>query len=418
MSGPAQEDAMNNPTIDAPNDPGRTGPSWLLPAVGGLAALALIIGLVVWIGTRDDELTSTTTTTAAAGTTTTTVAATTTTTIEATTTTTIEATTTAPTTTVAEFSLPSPGDPTWVVSVFHRPDVSDMTMQLVTTEGDVAVYDGESASLRCVAVVGPADAYSGWCGPTGQATRFVADRGLTPLLVEVGAAAGDVGVAEREASWGLPSNGCSEPMTTLLAALDPVAFVVDRVVCVEGEAFVSIASLLFGERRAPDGGGDLLVAGDEGWNGTGGGTSFDCTDPIADGINRCDRFGVEFELFEATLPIPPVSMHATSPEIVGVRDETSTVRGLAGDETDPAAIATLITDEVVDPDDAAEAPPTVRQEPVGDLTLLVIDVPQLDDSILSTSWAIWIDSDGPRPIVRATAWETCARGLAGPDLCV
>jgi hypothetical protein len=81
-------------------------------------------------------------------------------------------------------------------------------------------------------------------------------------------------------------------------------------------------------------------------------------------------------------------------------------------------ILQLISDQVVDPDDALEAPPTDDRVDIGGVTLVVIVVPQLDDSVLSTTSATWISPTGSEPIVLATSWLTCARGIAGPDLCV
>ena len=121
------------------------------------------------------------------------------------------------------------------------------------------------------------------------------------------------------------------------------------------------------------------------------GTSIDCAGR-ADGVDRCASFGVESELFEALLPIPPIDLLTTATDIVGVRDETATARAWVGAETEPPEIEGLIFDLVVDPE--AEVPATVRSATgvgFGDgFNLLVIDVPAMDDSILSTSWAAWI----------------------------
>jgi len=94
------------------------------------------------------------------------------------------------------------------------------------------------------------------------------------------------------------------------------------------------------------------------------------------------------------------------------------VRTWIGTETDAAAIQAIILDQVTTPDD--EAPADVRRASgVGEgLDLLVVEVPAMDDSIRSTTWATWIDTGAATPVRRAFAWVTCARGIAGPDLCV
>ena len=46
-------------------------------------------------------------------------------------------------------------------------------------------------------------------------------------------------------------------------------------------------------------------------------------------------------------------------------------------------------------------------------SLLVVDVPPLDDSVASVTWAVWITTetpDVPSTVHRAYAWNNCARG--------
>jgi hypothetical protein len=51
----------------------------------------------------------------------------------------------------------------------------------------------------------------------------------------------------------------------------------------------------------------------------------------------------------------------------------------------------------------------------------VIDVPQLDDSTASVTWAVWITTETPEvpsTVHRAYAWDNCARGVADSGHCV
>lgn len=431
---------MDQPASPTPPSPlASTQRTRVLAALGGGAALILIIGLVVWFGTRgDDEITSSTEpstvpTTSMPTTSPSTAPATTAppTTAPPTTTpvTTAPATTTPPTTappttpptTVPpDFELPEPGAPEWTVAIFQAGDVTEMTLRLVTSEGDVAVYDGAAGALRCVAVVGPSDEYTGWCGPAGLAVDFVADRGLSPWLVEVGADDGDVTLAARDSVWALPTNGCTDPMSIILGAVRPEALAVTGLVCADGEAFVALGPLLFGDRRAPDGGGVLVASGDEGWDLLGGpGTSIDCGG-WPDGVNRCDLFDVDAELFEAVLPIPPADVQAVGVDIVAMRSATDEVASWTGGETDPALIDAIVVAELVDP--TAEVPATVRRAPVevegGRLDLLLVEIPLMDDSVATSSYAVWIGALEETAGVRAFTWATCARGVAGPELCI
>jgi hypothetical protein len=411
---------MSQPTIDPqpagrrPDEGGRRAKRWILPVLGALAAVALIVGFVVWIGGGDEEITSSTPPSSVADTTTTVAPTTEPTSTVETTTTAPTTTTEPPATTVPVFALPQPGQVSWVVPVQSWPDVDALTMSIVSNDGQVSAYDGEAGGLRCVAIVGPGAAYSGSCGPAGEAYRFVADRGVTPWLVEVGATTGDVELAAQASTWALPTNGCSEPTAVVLGAVAPGPLPVRSLVCAGTEAFVGVGTLLFGDTVAPDGGGVLVGSGDEGWDVIGGfGTSIGCGG-WPDGVDRCASFGVESELFEALLPLPPGDALAPSAGVIGVRDETPTVQGWIAGETDPAAIEGILRAQLDDPD--AEVAATVRWAigPGAGLDLLVVEVPQFDDSVQSESWAVWF-RDGA--VTKAFAWTACARGVTD-GLCV
>jgi hypothetical protein len=184
--------------------------------------------------------------------------------------------------------------------------------------------------------------------------------------------------------------------------------------CVPGDAVMGLANAILGP-GPPDGLTVVVAEGDEGWDVVDAGSEIGCESP--DGVDRCTLYGADEYLTDG-LPVPPVPFPPTSADIVGVADVTSEVRAWTGAETDPTVILQLISDQVVDPDDALEAPPTDDRVDIGGVTLVVIVVPQLDDSVLSTTSATWISPTGSEPIVLATSWLTCARGIAGPDLCV
>ena len=433
MDAPTGPPPDSSPGDSSPADSGPTGPRtgapWILTAIGALAALVLIIGFAVWVGGRDDEVTtgpsttvvagsttSTTSTSSSTSTTTSTTSSTSTTTPTTTSTTVPETSVPSPTT-VPGFALPAPGAASWTVELFHLGQPTTLTMELASTVDGLTAYDGETDLMRCVGIVGPDDGYSGWCGPTNRDDRFVIVRGITPWLVELGPDIGDVTLHERDPQWRLPSNGCGDAVASIVAAIDPGPFAVTGVACADDGAFVSVGTLLFGDQRAPDGGGYLLTGGDEGWVSSGGGTSFDC---VVDGIDWCERFHVESELFNAVLPIPPVDLLEASADIVAVTDEYDAVRLWVGDADDPAVIDSIVIAELFDPD--AEVPALARRTDGlggGQLNLLIVEVPQLDDSVRSVTWAVWIGALEENPgVLAATSWATCARGVAGPDLCI
>ena len=414
-----------------PIDAIRSGPPPALLAFVALAVMVLVIGLIVWLANRggDDAplagvtssstTSSTTTSSTTPDTTTTTSSSTTTTSTTSTTTSTTSSTTTttvAPTTTLPPFALPEPGATSWTVASSFTGSV---TLDLAATDGDIRVYDGVADRLRCVGVVGPGDALTTWCGDLDTPTVFIADRGLEPVVVELGADVGTVTVAPQADGWTVASNGCSAPMATILGAIDPGSVSVMGVICAGDEAFVGIGTALFGPEIAPDGGGVLVAGGDEGWASLSSGTSIDCAG-WPDGVDRCALFGVEGELFEALLPIPPVAvLGEPSIDVTAVTDRTAEVEDWIGDTTDPDDIDAIVTEQLVDPD--AEVVATTRRTDElfsDDLQLLIVEIPQFDDSILTETWAIWIDTSGSDTTVTAFSWSTCARGVTGDGLCV
>lgn len=403
-------------------------PGRALMAFVGLAVAILIVGLVVWIssGGADDAVPSASITPqpATSAPVVTTAAPTVPTTAPPTPAPTPAPSTAPPTTTPPTparpvFVLPEPGADAWTVPSDYDPVAPEMTLRLAATSGDLRVFDGVVDQLRCVGVVGPGDAVTTWCGPENVATRFIADRGAEPIVVELGAATGSATIAVQSPGWTLGSNGCSDPMATMLAGVNPGALAVTDVICRGDEAFLGVGASLFGPGVAPDGGGILAATGTEGWDVVDFGTSIDCSGQ-ADGVDRCALFGVESELFEALLPLPPADvLGTTSVDIVGVSDRTADVEAWIGGVTDPAEIEAIVTGRLVDPE--AEAPAVTRRADTlqfGRLQLLVVEIPQLDDSIATETWAIWIGSIEETSGVTAFSWSTCARGVTGDGLCV
>jgi hypothetical protein len=407
---------------------------WGPPAIAGAVVLVLLIGLLAWLASRNDETITSATTETTTPTAPTTAVATTPTT-SAQTSTTVAATappTTVPTTTPPATTAPpppttptGPTGPVWTITSPYFPD-DPFTLTQVAEVDDISAYDGTIAvaptAIRCVAIVATGvESWSESCFELGAANNFVVLDGIDPVLVEVGLAPGDVTLVRQEPTWMLRTNGCTSPMSTLMAATpgggsigSPVT---TGIVCVPDEAFVTIGSV-FLQPGPADGGGALLTNGDEGWDSLGSGTSFGCAD-LSDGVDRCALYGVDDELFDAVLPIPPSGASTASTDFVAMTDETATATGwLGADELSPDAVDTVILGEVTDPD--AEVGPTITRFPGlgGRLNLLVVDVPAMDDSILSTTWAAWISNDTPSAVVRMYSWQTCARGIAGPDVCL
>jgi hypothetical protein len=295
----------------------------------------------------------------------------------------------------------------------------------------LVIYDGEAADgdfvLRCVAVGHDGEAsWSEWCGLPADTTTFVFVEGIDPWVAVVGAEHGQVTIAKQPSAWVITSSGCTDPLVTLIdaAAIPPAA--ATGVVCVGDEAFLTYGAV-FMQPGPVDGGGALLAQGDEGWNSLNNGTSVPC-DGYTDGIDRCTTFGAESELFEAASPIPSPDQLPAAEQFVAVRDVTADMQALADQsidtdgDTDIDRITEQIVDALTDPD--AEVAPTVsRHDGVSSdrYTLLVIDVPAMDDSVRSTTSAVWITTgtaDIPPTIHRAYAWENCARGVADAETCV
>ena len=434
---------VRDPSVGPPVVPvERTGPTPALIALVAAAVVVLGVGLIVWLANRGGDdiasapvtlppaiVTSTTPNTSSPATTSTTSTSTTTTTSSTTTstsstsstttsTTSTTTSTTPPTTTPPAFALPEPGAPSWTVALQTG---QQATLALAATSGEVRIYDGVVGDLRCVGVVGPGEDLTAWCGPPDAATTLVADRSLEPLIVDLAPETGTVTVTSAPAAWTSAANGCSVPFATILAAVDPGAHAVTDLICAGDEAFVGVGSALFGPNLAPDGGGILVGAGDEGWNPIGGfGTSIDCAG-WPDGVDRCALFDVESELFEALLPVPsPGVLGESALQVVDVTDVTADVEAWIGDATDPDEVASIVEAELVDPD--AEVPATVRRSgPIrfGTVELVLVEIPQLDDAFRFETWAVWTGhTETNSGVVGAFRWATCTRGVTGDGLCV
>ncbi len=321
-----------------------------------------------------------------------------------------------PTTDPTRFSLPEPGAETWIVTSDFIPE---MTLRLASTAADIRVFDGVADGRRCVGVVGPGDAVTTWCGAENAARSFLADRELGPVVIDLGAEVGNVTIQPQSAGWTLGSNGCSAPMATILTGVDPGALPITGIICRRNEAFIGIGSALFGPGIAPDGGGILAIGGDGGWTVLDFGTSVDCAGQPA-GAERCELYGVESDLFEALLPLPSVVvLGESSVDIVAVTDKTAEVESWIGDTTDPEEVEAIIVGQLVDP--VAEVPAITRVDTdvqSGRYRLVVVEIPQLDDSIATETWAIWIGSSDQTRGVTAFSWATCARGVTDDGLCV
>lgn len=298
-------------------------------------------------------------------------------------------------------------------------------LERVGEYGDLVVYDGESIdgdfALRCVAVGHPGEStWSEWCALPGDSSTFVVVDGIDPWVVEVGVEPGDVSLAQNPSAWVVTTSGCVDPLVQLIEAAQIAPAVATGIACAGGEAFLTYGAV-FMQPGPVDGGGLLLAEGDEGWNTAGGGTSIHCAE-FADGIDRCARFGVEAEMFEAVSPIPSPELIPPQEQFVNVREVTADVTTMIGDAPDVEVITERILGGLSEAD-AEVAPSLVRHDGVSfdRYSLLVVDVPLADDSIRSTTWAVWITTaapDLPATIHRAYAWDNCGRGLADSETCV
>ncbi len=306
----------------------------ILAVFGVIAALVLIIGAIVWISNGDEQIATSSTIPVVSSTDATLPS----TTVEETTTTpptTVAETTTVPETTVPETTLPEttvppitapprPSGDTWSVTSALFPN-DPFTLRRVAQVENLAAYDGVIRAtpngIRCVAiVVNGKDGWREWCGNANQPVNFLTIDGIDPWIVEVGAAIGDIALTRQQPSWTLPMNGCTEAVTTLIAAASVVSpAVITGAVCVPGEAFLTNGSV-FLQPGPVDGGGALVAGGDEGWDVRNYGTSIGCDDSF-DGVDRCALYGVAAELFDAVLPIPPIEA-LTSTDNIAMSNET------------------------------------------------------------------------------------------------
>jgi hypothetical protein len=293
------------------------------------------------------------------------------------------------------------------------------------------VYDGLSTdgdfSLRCVAVGRDGETtWTEWCALPGDSSTFAMIDGVDPWVAEVGAELGDVVLTEQTPTWALTASGCDQPLVLHVAASDlvhPVA--VTNVACADGLAVLTYSGVYM-QPGSGDGGGVLLAEGDEGWNTVSSGTSMACTDLPAE----CQSFGVDTELFDATSPIPAPDQLPAQEQFVNVRDVTADVAALADEaadgDTDEGADIEAITEAIVaglTQADAEVGPTTTRHDGVSfaRYSLLVVEVPAMDDSVTSTTWVAWITTatpEIPATVHRAYAWDICGRGVAGPDSCI
>ncbi|HZB40049.1 MAG TPA: hypothetical protein VE487_03740 [Ilumatobacter sp.] len=296
-------------------------------------------------------------------------------------------------------------------------------LERVGVFGGLVVYDGESVDgdfvLRCVAVGHDGETtWSEWCALPGDSSSFVVVEGINPWVVDVGAEHLDVTMTQMPSEWAVTSSGCVDPLVIMIDAAEVLPAVATSIACAGDEAFITYSSV-FMQAGPPDGGGLLLTSGDEGWNAETGGTSIPCA---TDGDDRCARFGVEEELFEATSPIPSPDQLAAQQDYVAVREVTGDARAMATEATDLETITEAIVAALAPPDAEVE-PAVVRHDGVDfdQYSLLVVDVPAADDSVGSTTWVVWITTETPEVpsnVHRAYAWENCTRGVADSQTCV
>jgi hypothetical protein len=298
-------------------------------------------------------------------------------------------------------------------------------LERVGVFGGLMVYDGESVdgdfALRCVAVGHEGESWwSEWCALPGDSSSFVVVEGINPWVVDVGVEHLDVTMTQMPSDWTVTSSGCVDPLVSLIEAADVDYAVATAIACAGDEAVMSFSGVYM-QPGSGDGTIVLLTKGDEGWNRLDYGTSLSCSG-YDDGVDRCAMFGVDEELFEALSPIPSPAHLPAQQNYIAVREVTSEVTALAADAPDVEAITEAIVTGLT-PTDTESAPVATRTDGVAfnQYSLLVVDVPTADDSIASTTYAVWITTEIPEvpsTVHRAYAWDNCTRGLADSEHCV
>jgi hypothetical protein len=298
-------------------------------------------------------------------------------------------------------------------------------LERVGVFGGLVVYDGESVdgdfALRCIAVGLEGETqWSEWCALPGDSSSFVVVEGINPWVVDVGAEHLDVTMTQMPSDWTVTSSGCVDPIVTLIDAADIDYAVPTAVACAGDEAVVSFSGVYM-QPGSGDGLTVLMTKGDEGWKRFDYGTSLDCSG-YDDGVDRCALFGVQGELFEALSPIPSPAHLPAQQNYVAVREVTDDVQAMTAGAPDIDAISDAIV-AALTPAEPEAVPAVTRNDNVyfNQYSLLVVDVPQLDDSTASVTWAVWITTETPEvpsQVHRAYAWNNCARGVADSQTCV
>jgi hypothetical protein len=395
---------MDNATPSPESTSGSARPAWLFAGVG-IAALVVVVG--VFFAIRGDSSNEATDTPVASAVTAT------------------SGTTALSTTAAAEpTSTPAPGPSATFTN--ESPYFGTFTLDLATEENGLTLYDGivgDGPTLRCVVALAPGiTTWNEWCGEPGAPTRFLTTDGTNVWLVEIGADVGSVSASVPPAQGTLTANGCTTPVLGLVTAALPGPAVMTSAICVPGEAFVGNSAVLL--QPGPADGGGVLVqrAADGTWTSNGGGTSYPCDDALPDGLDRCELYGLAAgeDLFQAVLPIPPIGGSSATSDIIGMRDATADVRAAAGAATSATDIGNAVAAAFRQgTDDPAPTVLTFADFAFIGVELAVIEVPAFDDSILKTTYAVWVRVPAAgEPVAYAFAFGTCARGLAGPDLCL
>jgi hypothetical protein len=243
---------------------------------------------------------------------------------------------------------------------------------------------------------------------------------INPWVVDVGIEPLDVTMTQMPSDWAVTSSGCVDPLVTLIDAADVDSAVVTAIVCAGDQAILSLSGVYM-QPGSGDGTTVLLTKGDEGWNRFDYGTSLACSG-YDDGIDRCALFGVDEELSEALSPIPSPAHIPAQQNYVAVREATEDVKAMAAGAPDIEAITEAIVTALT-PSDTESAPAVTRNDGVyfNQYSLLVVDVPTADDSVASTTWAVWITTETPEvpsTVHRAYAWDNCTRGVADSERCL
>jgi len=235
------------------------------------------------------------------------------------------------------------------------------------------------------------------------------------FLVEATPDLGSVEITDI-AVLSVPIAGCTAPVIDMAAPLDSNVMV-DGLICAGDSAMITVPPVLL-QYGSENGLGYVLERAGEGtWSTSGGGTTFMC--PHDSIRSACEALGVDdADLMFAPLPIPPWGSIGAREHDLDPVEITADIQNLTGDARTPDEIGAAVVAQYFAGDSTHSMPPFWDVDAA--LGLVLVDIPQADDSIGSERYAVWYrpTDDGTPVVERAYRIASCSRGVAAPDMCV